>query len=127
MEIANRAMQFDQTVLADLCRMAALEAADKDIPLGWDWVAAKANGTPEPSKDPSVTAIPYQVWSKRGTGSYSMLVPNAKAALAAVAELSSRGHFDTLIKDMDGNDVDPDVLQAIIEMEANPTIRLAPR
>ena len=52
-------------------------------------------------------AKPYQVWTRKGTGSYSVLVPNAKAALAAVSELSE--------------------VIGVVDLEANPTLRLVRR
>jgi hypothetical protein len=142
-EIARRASEFESPVLAHLCRMAQLEAVRSDIALDWDWDAksdAKSNAKsdagkpasggasePAPAGNISITAKPYQVWTRKGTGSYSVLVPNAKAALAAVSELSGRGHLEVVIRDMDGNAVDPQVLQVIVDLEANPTIRLVPR
>src|SRR6201999_319 len=85
-EIARRASDFESPVLAHLCRMAQLEAVRSDIGLDWDWGAksdaatAATNGAPEPgsAENISLTAKPYQVWTKKGTGSYSVLVPNAK-------------------------------------------------
>jgi hypothetical protein len=134
-EIARQASESDETVLADLCRMAALEAAHTDIGLNWDWDAAKGSRQPDEMserftvcpQESSVTAKPYQVWTRKGTGSYSVLVPNAKAALAAVNELSGRGHLGVFIKDMDGKDVDLEILQVIVDLEANPTLRLVRR
>lgn len=136
-EIARQASESDETVLADLCRMAALEAAHADIALDWDWevgnelAPSASNGASSraaiSSSRSSVTEKPYQVWTRRGTGSYTVLVPNAKAALAAVEELSGRGHQAVFIKDMEGKDVDPEVLQAIVDMESNPNIRLVRR
>ena len=136
-EIARQASESGETVLAGLCRMAALEAVHTGIALDWDWEtgdepavpAAKerANRPAIVSSNSSVTAKPYQVWTRRGTGSYSVLVPTAKAALAAADELSGRGHREIFIKDMDGNDVDLDVLQMIVDMESNPAIRLVRR
>jgi hypothetical protein len=117
--------------------MAALEAAHTDIGLDWDWDAANGSRQPDAHEMPdrltlrpqesSVTAKPYQVWTRKGTGSYSVLVPNAKAALAAVNELSGRGHLGVFIKDMDGKDVDLEMLQVIVDLEANPTLRLVRR
>ena len=138
-EIARRASEFESPVLAHLCRMAQLEAVRSDIALDWDWDAksdvksdagkSEAGGVsaPAPAGNISISAKPYQVWTRKGTGSYSVLVPNAKAALAAVSELSGRGHLEAVIRDMDGNVVDPEVLQVIVDLEANPTIRLVPR
>jgi len=57
-----------------------------------------------------------------------VLVPNAKAAaLVAVNELSDRGHLGVFIKNMDGKDVDLEMLQAIVDLEAKPTLRLVRR
>jgi hypothetical protein len=135
-EIARRASESESSVLAHLCRMAALEAAHSDIALDWDWDHADneagrpvANKVAEPVsvENNSATAKPYQVWTRKGTGSYSVLVPNAKAALAAFGELSGRGHLEVIIKDMDGNAVEVEVLQMIVDLESNPTIRLVSR
>jgi hypothetical protein len=135
-EIARRASESDAPVLAHLCRMAALEALHSGLALDWEWEGAE-NGAAKPAstgatdvsqaENSSVTAKPYQVWTRKGTGSYSVLVPNAKAALAAVGDLSGRGHLEVVIRDMDGNAVDPEVLQVIVDLEANPTIRLVSR
>jgi hypothetical protein len=133
-EIARQASEFESPVLAHLCRMAALEAAHSKIALDWDWYATGNTATPAPGSPEQVmgnsspsNSKPYQVWSKKGTGSYTVLVPNAKAALATASELSGRGHLEIVVKDMDGNVVDPEVLQVIVDLEANPTIRLLVR
>ena len=136
-EIARQAAEFDAPILEHLCLMAAVEAAHSDIAFGWDWHAGREAASPGPVPDApseqafrqntSVTAKPYRVWTRKGTGSYSVFVPNAKAALAAAEDFSGRGHLEVFIKDMDGNTVDPEVLQVIVDIEANPTIRLVPR
>jgi hypothetical protein len=109
-EIASQATERDEPVLALLCRMAALEAVRVDLSLDWNWdVADKpAPLTPIPNEAPPTTlseAIgkPYQVWTRSGTGNFSVIVPNAKAALAMVVQLSGGNHASILIKDMDGN------------------------
>ena len=56
-----------------------------------------------------------------------MIVPSAKAALATVLDLAGGGHSSISIRDMDGNDVELEVLKAIVQMEDHPTIRLVPR
>jgi hypothetical protein len=132
-EIAQKALESNEAVLAHLCRMAALEANRSNLVLRWEWKTPAyrpADGDdvsphPTPRNGPA-TAKPYQVWAKKGTGSYSVLAPNAKAALAAM-ELLSRDHLDVAIKDMDGNSVDSRVLQVMVDLEENPTIRLVPR
>src|ERR1700753_721858 len=83
-EIASQALTLDEPILAHLCRMAALEAAGKDWRLSWEWetagsVAPKAVSSGLPTDAQGPTAKPYQVWSKRGTGTYSVMAPNAKA------------------------------------------------
>ncbi len=50
-----------------------------------------------------------------------MIVPTAQTAVATVEELSEHGHSDVLVKDMDGNGVELEVLKAIVDMEANPS------
>jgi hypothetical protein len=137
LEIAGQVSKFDEPVLAHLCRMAALEAMYANISLDWEWDATDDAARPPPTADaPSDQATaqsrhrpvkPYQVWSRRSTGSYSVIVPNAKTALATVVELSAGGHSDISIRDMDGNEVELEVLRVIVEMEDNPTIRLVPR
>ena len=71
--------------------------------------------------------MPYQVWTRSGTGSFAVIVPTPKIALATVEELSADGHSDVFIKDLDGNDVELEVLKAMADMEANPALRLVPR
>jgi hypothetical protein len=71
--------------------------------------------------------MPYQVWTRSGTGSFAVIVPTAQTAVATVEELSEHGHSDVLVKDMDGNGVELEVLKAIVDMEANPTLKLVPR
>ncbi len=90
-EIASQATERDEPMPALLCRMAALEAVRVDLSLDWNWdVADKpAPLTPIPNESPPTTlseAIgkPYQVWTRSGTGNFSVIVPNAKAALAMV-------------------------------------------
>jgi hypothetical protein len=136
-EIASRASEIDEPVLALLCRMAALEAARMNLSLSWNWNAAD-NAPPltvvsnrPPRRAPTTLgeaiAKPYQVWTRSGTGMYSVIVPNAKAALATVVQLSGGDHEDVSIKDMDGNEIELEVLKVMVEMEANPTFRLVPR
>ena len=71
--------------------------------------------------------MPYQVWTRSCTGSFAVIVPTAQTAVATVEELSEHGHSDVLVKDMDGNGVELEVLKAIVDMEANPTLKLVPR
>jgi hypothetical protein len=109
-EIAQQASVMDDPVLALLCRMAAKQASKA--------VAQKKNVSDDK---------PYQVWSRRGTANYSIMVAGAKAALTAFTELSGDGHKYLVIKDFDGNEIDIEVLKVIVDLEANPTIRLVPR
>src|ERR1700761_142431 len=123
-EIARQAAEFDAPILEHLCLMAAVEATQSDIAFDWNWQtspqpasAGQGADVPEPApQNTSVTARPYQVWTRKGTGSYSVFVPNAKAALAAVGEFSGRGHLEVFIKDLEGNTVDPEVLQVIVDI-----------
>ena len=71
--------------------------------------------------------MPYQVWTRSGTGSFAVIVPNAKTALATVEELSEHGHLDIFIRDIDGNTIELEVLKAMVDMESNPAMRLVPR
>ncbi len=72
-------------------------------------------------------AMPYQVWTRSGTGSFAVIVPSPQTALATVEELSEHGHSDVLVKDMDGNGIELDVLKAIADMEVSRAISLVPR
>jgi hypothetical protein len=72
-------------------------------------------------------AMPYQVWTRSGTGSFAVIVPSPQTALATVEELSAHGHSDVLVKDMDGNGIELDVLKAIADMEVSRAISLVPR
>lgn len=133
-EIATQAAERDEQVLALLCRMAALESVHMDLSLNWNWdvVDKAAPLTAVPNEAPPTTlseaiAKPYQVWTRSGTGIYSVIVPNARAALAMVVQLSGGKHASILIKDMDGKKIELDVLKAMVELEASPSLRLVPR
>jgi hypothetical protein len=136
-DIASQASELDEPILALLCRMAALEAAHMDLSLNWNWnvtdnsaaltVIPNESSELAPATLTEAIAKPYQVWTRSGTGIYSVIVPNAKAALATVVQLSGGNHGDIAIKDMDGNDIDLEVLKVMVEMEASPTFRLVPR
>jgi hypothetical protein len=134
-EVAGMASDLDEPVLALLCRMAALEAAHMDLSLKWNWNATDpAPGTaipdellnPAPTTLSEAVAKPYQVWTRSGTGIYSVIVPNAKSALATAVQLSGK-HENIAIKDMDGNEVDLEVLRAMVDMEGSAAFRLVPR
>jgi hypothetical protein len=71
--------------------------------------------------------MPYQVWTRSGTGSFAVIVPNAKTALATVEELSEAGHVEIFVKDIEGGEIGLDVLKAMVDMETNATISLVPR
>jgi hypothetical protein len=133
-EIASQATERDEPVLALLCRMAALESVHVDVSLDWNWDVADKPAPLKviPSEAPQITlgeaiAKPYQVWTRSGTGIYSVIVPNAKAALAMVVQLFGGNHAGILVKDMDGREIEIDVLKAMVEMEASPSLRLVPR
>ena len=75
--------------------------------------------------DQSAGSTSLRVWTRSGTGIYSVIVPNAKAALATAVQLSST-HETISIKDMDGNEVELEVLKAMVEMEGS-AFHLVPR
>jgi hypothetical protein len=136
-EIASQASDFDEPILAQLCRMAALESAHTKILLDWDWDTINSSGlslitTEKPLSQilpaPNVRqAKPYLVRTRKGTGLYSVITADAKSALAKVVELSAAGHSDVVIRDMDGNEIELEVLKFVVEMEANPTLQLVPK
>jgi hypothetical protein len=130
-EIATEASNGGEPLLAHLCRMAALQSARSNLSLNWalDVSTAPSDNQPE-GEAPSpadAAAKPYQVWTRKGTGSYSVMVSSAKAALAVVVELSGQGHLGIVVKDMDGNEVDLEVIKVIVDLEANPVLRLVRR
>ncbi len=134
-EIARQASELDEPFLAQLCRMAALEAARPGVILEWEWDVADddlpsdrvSNVASIFSESAKRSAKPYLVWSRSASGNHSVLAPSAKAALAAVTELSDKGQSDIVVKDMDGNHVELEVLQFRVDLESNPSIRLVPR
>jgi hypothetical protein len=115
--------------------MAALEAVRTNFSLQWSWdIDNNASDTTDTleklhSLDSLKEALakPYQVWTKSQTGTYSIIAPNARAALATIEELSAAKHTDISVRDMDGNEVDIRVLQAMIDLEASRILRLVPR
>jgi hypothetical protein len=137
-EIAKRASEANEPILADLCRMAALVGTKIDIPLDWDWDSPDVNGIQHAAllercdevataTSGAAAAKTYQVWSRRGTGMYSVTVAGAKGALATFEELSAARHSDISVRDMEGNEIEIEVIRVIVAMEANPSIRLVPR
>ena len=61
--------------------------------------------------------LSYQIWTKRRAGSFAVFVPNAKIALATIEEFSEHGHLDIMATDMDGNDLELEVLKAMVGRE----------
>jgi hypothetical protein len=134
-EVASMASDLDEPVLALLCRMAALEAAHMDLSLKWNWNTTEREpetAIPDGLANPASTTLseaiakPYQVWTRSGTGIYSVIVPNAKAALATAVQLSSK-HENISIKDMDGNEVELEVLRAMVDLEGSRAFQPVPR